>query len=129
MTIHLTLVGDVPSLKNSRVFLRKGTRPCFAPSDAYIAWHTEQALAVRVQTQELQAFARFPYEKCAIQMKFWSSTMRRADLDNKAQSVADLLTDCGVISDDSWHVVPDLHLLYMGKDKENARVELTIKQL
>ena len=111
------------------MFIRRGTRHYFAPSDAYVAWHTEQCVAVKVQMQTLQGIARFPFEKCAIKMCFWSSTLRHADLDNKTSSCLDLLTDCGVIRDDSWHHVPDLHLLCMGKDKASARVELTIETL
>ena len=71
----------------------------------------------------------FPIAKARITMRFWSSTLIRQDLDNKASAALDLLVDCGVLADDSWHVVPELHLFYMGKDKSCARVEIVIQAL
>ena len=62
----------------------------------------------------------------AIQLIFYPSTKRKGDLDNKATSVLDLLTDDGIIPDDNWYAVPELNLKFGGKDKDNPRCEITI---
>lgn len=49
-----------------------------------------------------------------------------ADLTNKAESVMDLLVDCGIIVDDSWQVVEKLTLRIGGIDKKNPRVVVEI---
>lgn len=62
----------------------------------------------------------------AIDMIFYPSTRRRADLDNKATGVLDLLVDCQIIPDDSWWVIPKFTLMLGGLDRTNPRVEITI---
>ena len=51
---------------------------------------------------------------------------RKTDLTNKAESVMDLLVDCGVIEDDSWQFVPKLYLSCLGTDKEKPGATIWI---
>ena len=60
-----------------------------------------------------------------IKAEFWLPDNRKTDLSNKIESVMDLLVDNGIIEDDSWQIISDLHLIANGIDKENPRVVIT----
>ncbi len=64
--------------------------------------------------------------KLIVELLFYSSTARGEDLDNKANSIMDLLVKAKIIPDDNWNVIPKLILEYGGKDKDNPRCEITI---
>ena len=51
---------------------------------------------------------------------------RKADLSNKAESIMDLLVDAGIIKDDNWFEIPDLHLVRADIDRENPRAVVII---
>jgi Holliday junction resolvase RusA-like endonuclease len=59
-------------------------------------------------------------------MVFLMPDARRTDLTNKAESVADLLVDNGIIKDDSWQVIDEMLLRCDGIDRKNPRVEITL---
>lgn len=64
--------------------------------------------------------------KLILELVFYPATKRKADLDNRAGSILDLLVDAQIIPDDSWLTVAELHLKFGGHDKENPRCEITI---
>ena len=105
--IFITLVGRVPSKKNSRITTRTGRS---FPSKAYSAWHVDAS------SQLLGApIPRIKPEKVeSIHIRFWSADKRKFDLTNKAESIMDLLVDNDIILDDNFSVVPKLSLDYMG---------------
>ena len=118
--MKLTIYGDVPSKKNSKqIFRNRATgKPFIKSSERYEAWHR----------QALPQLHRTPRAKdiTAIAICFYPATKRRSDLTNKAESIMDLLVDAGVIEDDNWFVVPDIHPKFGGVDKENPRAEVEI---
>ena len=132
-TFTFTIGGDVASKKNSQRGVIRGGKYYRIPSRQHEEWHTraswELKQRMRSLTGETMQDYAFPIAKCVITMRFWSSSLRRFDLDNRATSTLDLLVDCGVLKDDSWHVVPELRLFYMGRDREKARVEIAIEPI
>jgi Holliday junction resolvase RusA-like endonuclease len=98
-----TLSGAVPSKKNSKRIVRAGKRVLIIPSKNHYLWHKEALKDLLSQGIE-------QIDKCTIDIRFIFGDMRRADLSNKAESIMDLLVDAGIIKDDNWQVVNDLHL-------------------
>lgn len=122
--LKITIHGETPSKKNSRITLRNGMT---IPSKRYREWHKKAREDVFVQclAQSNGSGFALPIEKCRVAMTFWHGDLRRRDSDNGATSVLDLLTDCGIIRDDNWRVVRRL-LIENEYDKGNARVEVEI---
>jgi Holliday junction resolvase RusA-like endonuclease len=122
MTVHtFELFGKVPSKKNSKRRIKRGSHIFMVPSEAHEVWHTEQMLAMRRRW----VAPAIPKVKCVI-LSFYFGDNRGNDLSNKAESVMDLLVDTGVLEDDSWQVVGRLDLRSMGIDKDNPRVKITL---
>lgn len=119
--LKFTLTGDVPSKKNSKRILwnRKTGKPFIKSSEKHDEWHSRTL-------PQLFGIKRAQGQIKRIEMIFYSSSNRRADLDNRAASVLDLLTDASVIPGDDWFTVPELRLKYAGKDKTRPRVEIII---
>lgn len=113
----LTIPGPIPSKKNSRVLtVVNGKRRTF-PNAAYKKWHRRAKEAVYGQRLVNPSF---------IEIEFYWPDRRRRDMTNAAESIMDLMVDCGVFQDDSWEHVPRLLLTSAGIDKENPRAEISI---
>lgn len=61
-----------------------------------------------------------------IKITFYPSTMRAYDLTNKAESIADLLVDTGLLEDDNAYILGKVLLLHGEKDATNPRAEVVI---
>lgn len=94
------------------------------PSSAYTKWHKDASVQVRAQ-----GLAPITDQIQKIELVFRMPDNRRADLTNKAESVMDLLVDCGIIKDDCWQVVPYVHIRAEGIDRENPGVDVTISSV
>lgn len=92
------------------------------PSEAHEVWHEEQMWALKRQWPK--SLVLVLTRGCVL--TFFFADNRGSDLSNKAESVMDLLVDAGVIKDDKWQVIPDLHLKSGGIDKVNPRVEIEL---
>ncbi len=113
--------GDVPSKKNSRRAVKVG-RMCFTvPGKYHDSWYKEASKEMMVRQ-----FKGTPFTKASVIITLYPSTKRKGDLSNKAESVMDLLVDCGVIEDDNWYVVEDLYLRFGGVDKLNPRASVIL---
>ncbi len=64
--------------------------------------------------------------KVTIAYSFFVKDNRRRDLDNMASSCMDALVKAGLISDDSWQIVPKISISCAGIDKDNPRVIIDI---
>ena len=120
-TIKFTIQGRVPSKKNSRRAIYVKGRTIMIANKKYAEWHKDasaQLVAMRVGKAE---------GKLAITILLYPPDRVKGDLSNKAESVMDLLVDCGVIEDDNWFVVDELILRFGGIDKVNPRAEVTIE--
>lgn len=117
--ITYTILGSVPSKKNSRnLFVRNG-RIVNIPQKAYGEWHTDSLKQLKMPPKPLQTVKY-------VQLCFYSKDKRAYDLTNKAESVMDLLVDAGILLDDNYTVVPELTITYGGLCRENPRCEITI---
>ena len=118
----ITLTGRVPSKKKSRRAIYVHGRTIMIASKDYDAWH-------KAALEELEW--KWPKRLVIsapklISLVFFPPNKIRSDLTNKAESVCDLLVDAGIIPDDNWFVVPEIHLKLGGVDKANPRCEITI---
>lgn len=113
--MKITVLGRIPSKKNSRINTRSGRS---FPSSKYTAWHKDASNQIVSST---------PIMTQGITLKFWLPDHRRTDLTNKAESIMDLLVDNYKLEDDCWQITGDVHLVPMGVDKENPRCEIEYK--
>jgi hypothetical protein len=116
--MQITLLGRVPSKKNSRnAYCIKG-RAILAPNKDYVKWHKEVSLQLPKPPKE---------EFHNIHFTLYAPDKRAGDLSNKFESVADLLVNNKIIKDDNWFVLENVCLLFGGVDRDNPRciIELT----
>jgi len=115
--------GRIPSKKNSLRRIRRGNRTFTVSSEKHQEWHDSATIQVAMQNIE-------PYKGVSsVLIDFYMPDNRKADLTNKAESLMDLLVDCGVIVDDCWQKVPSIILNFVEIDKLNPRAEIWIKKL
>ena len=119
MISKITIKGRIPSLKNSRNCFVRGGRMINIPSKQYSAFHKEALKHMPKSPRNIEKVH-------SMKLDFWAPDKRAGDLDNKTASIMDLLVDANVLKDDNWYIVPRIILVFMGVDKENPRVELTI---
>jgi hypothetical protein len=87
------------------------------PSTKHQEWHKDAVEQLKcVQSVENTKEVIFTY---------YAPDMRKGDLSNKWESVADLLVDVGIIEDDNWFILPSVLMKFGGVDKENPRAEVT----
>lgn len=87
------------------------------PSKKYKAW--------------LVACPRLPnlqLSNISIHYRFFFPDNRMRDMENNVKCVSDYLVKCGVIVDDCWQIVNEMHLTHGGIDKKNPRVEIDIME-
>lgn len=96
-TVEITLKGNIPSKKNSRINLRSGVS---VPNNKFTQWQNDAIMDVRRQTRQ-----RF-YKPVSIELIVYFGTMGKADLDNRLTSVLDMLVEALVLRDDKWQDVP-----------------------
>ena len=111
----LILHGRVPSKKNSKRRIQRGARVFMVPSAQHEAWHDVQMNALRVWPHGM-----IHPEK--VTLDYTAPDRRRADLSNKTESVMDLLVDAGILEDDNWFVIGDIHMRLVGVSNEKASV-------
>lgn len=70
-----------------------------------------------------------PILSASVTMTFFAENRRRFDLSNAAESVMDLLVDAEILADDSWAVVPQLHLYFGGVDRLSPRAIIDLNRL
>ena len=118
--IKFQLKGNTPSKKNSKNIIYAKGRMMVIPSQKHKDWHEEQMWVMKSLKISLQT------KPVMIAMTFFADSKRRGDLDNKAASILDLLTDAGVLEDDDWFHVPNVILNFGGVvDKPRCEIELT----
>lgn len=118
MKSTIIVIGNIPSKKNSKRIFCRGKYPTVLPSKKHEEWHEELMWQLKGQ-KKIENIEK-------INITFYPSTKRKADLTNKAESIMDLLVDADIIEDDNWFVVGELNLIFGGKDKENPRAEIEI---
>lgn len=105
--MRIIINASTPSKKNSRINTRSGRS---FPSSKYTAWH---------KIASSQLLGASPFRTNLLTLTFVSGDNRKFDLTNKAESIMDLLVDCGLIDDDNYSIIPELHLRYGGMERNN----------
>lgn len=101
------------------IFVRNG-KMVNLPQKRYQEWH-------KYASETLKNAPRLNENIKAVLLRIYGENRRKFDLTNKAESIMDLLVDCGILLDDNYEVVPNLTLIYGGVSKENPRCEIEIK--
>jgi len=122
--MKITLQGEVPSKKNSRINTKSGRS---FPNQRYMKWHNAvvSQLNYMLLTKQLISFEGM---KVKMTVTFWHDTLRRRDSDNQLSSILDTLVDAKILSDDNWKVIPEKHI-YDKYEKDNARCEIEIEPI
>lgn len=120
--VKFEMQGDIPSKKNSRIFVSGGRGGFTVPGAFHQKWHKEMMSAVKGVR-----FGEIPFTKAEVEIVFYPSTKRAGDLTNKAESIMDFLVDCGILSDDNWNVCSKLTLEFGAVDRVNPRAVVTLK--
>lgn len=120
--MKLTVLGDVPSLKNSKqIFTNRTTgKPFITSSNNSKVWQAEAKRQLQEQFRGLSV-TDYPIN---IAMTFYYGTKRRKDLDNSCSGVMDALVASGIIIDDDVAHIDTISLSFGGYDKLNPRVEI-----
>lgn len=98
--IELTLTGNIPSKKNSRINLKSGVS---IPSAKFTAWQNDAIWQIKQQKRK-----RF-VKPVRLEVTVYFGTNARADLDNRITSILDMLVEAMVLQDDKWQYVPEIH--------------------
>ena len=115
--MKLTLTGNIPSKKNSRINTRTGKS---FPSVDYQRWQNDAIW--QVVAQKIQWFR----EPVRLDVVLFFGKRGRADMDNKLSSILDMLVKAEVLLDDSWEYVPEISLKAVyRKGEAGAEVEFT----
>ena len=121
----ITLDGETPSKKNSRINTRSGRS---FPNKRYQEWHSQAvgALLALIANGKIGRIA----DGTAVRLTatFFHGDLKRRDSDNQISSVLDTLVDAGILPDDSWKVVPEKHI-YDRLEKGNARCVVDIEEI
>jgi Holliday junction resolvase RusA-like endonuclease len=117
--MEITILGRIPSKKNSKIMVCRGRYPILLPSAKYQEWHKDAS-------KQLTGAHRGKICPTMIEIKVFSPDSRKSDLTNKAESIMDLLVDNGVLEDDNWFCCPNISLKFGGTDKDNPRAEIKI---
>lgn len=103
--IRMIIKGETPSKKNSRIQLPNGRN---IPGKKYQQWHKDamsQAVAQKKLLQQLPVT-----REVVIHLDFVHGDQRRRDSDNGTSSILDLLVDAGILEDDKWQIVRQIHI-------------------
>lgn len=97
----ITLQGETPSKKNSRINTRSGRS---FPNKKYMEWQKNAIEHIRaLGIKGINSEAKTRYE---IKMTFYHGDKRRRDSDNAVSSIFDMLVKSGILPDDNWQVIP-----------------------
>ena len=124
-TLKITILGRIPSKKNSKQLIYNGGRAFLIPSKKHKEWHEDASLQLLAR----RWIPKKPIENAKVEMIFFAPDRIKADSTNKGESVMDLLVDNFVLKDDNWFLIGDLHFKFGGVDRENPRVEITIEDV
>lgn len=99
----------IPTMDDYRELLKK-TRAIIVPSSRHQRWHLKTSEDIKYQMA--RAYPRleknglsFPLTNCSMSIYHYWKDKKLRDLGNRMESVADLIKDCSLISDDNDQVL------------------------
>ncbi len=123
----ITLNGETPSKKNSRINTRSGRS---FPNKRYTKWHDMivSELSFLIARKQIEKIPEG--RQVILTVTFCHGDFKRRDSDNQLSSVLDTLVDAEILPDDNWKIIPEKHI-YDVYEKNNAycRIELVIKEV
>ncbi len=122
--LKFILIGETPSKKNSRITLKNGKT---IPNKNYQNWHENAWYSVIGQRRILEGQGeQFPIDsEIILFVSFTHGDLKRRDSDNGLSSILDLLVDSGIIKDDNWQIVTNVHVSNQ-YDKNKPKCEIQI---
>lgn len=123
-SMKITLMGETPSKKNSRINTRSGRS---FPNQRYVKWHDRVISELHVLLLQKQ-IRKFEGVKVKMTVTFFHDSFRRIDSDNQLSSILDTLVDAGILEDDNWKVIPR-KIINDEYDKNNARCEIILEEI
>ena len=117
----ITLQGETPSKKNSRINTRSGRS---FPSKRYTEWHNDAMKQIKRQ----QYYKVLPTEQIKLIVTFYHGDYRRRDSDNQLSSILDMLVDVGILPDDSWKIIPHKEIIDK-YEKDNPHCVIEFRKL
>lgn len=122
------LLPPVTKKNSQRIFVnRKTGKPFIVPSEKFKEYETAAEWFVRSAMNRTSQ--NFPIDfPVNIQCLFYMPTRRRCDLTNLLEAADDIMVHCGLLSDDSFHIIRSHDGSRVLFDKENPRTEITITE-
>lgn len=121
--------GQVTGKKNSKVIAinRSTGRPFVRMNDKAKAQEREMVENFRydMQINNLRPMD-FQDKRIEVSVEVWNKDKRKHDLDNQVSTILDALVKAEVLPDDSQDTVQKITAEYMGVDKEDPHVYITI---
>mgnify|MGYP000353078990 FL=1 len=123
--LNVTIVfnGRILSKKNNQTTIPKGNKRIIVPSAKYNLWEKD-AIEDALYGIEPITWKRF---KC--EMILFAPDLANADLSNKWEGLADSMVKAGIVPDDNWWLMSEVHLKFGGLDRENPRAVVKIWKL
>lgn len=121
----ITLDGETPSKKNSRINTRSGRS---FPSARYQKWHSQAVSSLLALLAKKKVRRIETGTAVRLTATFFHGDLKRRDSDNQLSSVLDTLVDAGILPDDSWRIVPEKHI-YDRLEKGGARCVVEIEEI
>jgi Holliday junction resolvase RusA-like endonuclease len=114
--IHLTLLGQVPSLKNRKQLFIRGGKPAMVSNKLHRDWEIDALWQLKGKA----VVTDYPATLTCI---FYNGDKRKRDNSNMLDSVQDVLVKAGILEDDNCWLL-DVGGLHSEYDKDNPRVEI-----
>ena len=116
-----TLKGTVPSKKNSKQISCRGGKPLVRVSKNYKEWHDKAVYELAMQNKD-----GYVITKCdLIKVCFYVKDKRKRDLDNGLASILDTMVDAGILEDDNYYIVPEIHIRYEASEESYVEIEIS----
>jgi Holliday junction resolvase RusA-like endonuclease len=122
--ITLTVLGQIPSGKNSVIITRTGLR---FPAKRFVTWRKDALEQLEPQIAKITLPLPLD-EPCNVTVDYVASDMRRRDVPGMIDALWHLLEKANVITDDKYLGGHGANVVFVnrGKDKENTGVTITI---
>lgn len=114
--------GNTPSKKNQKQIVYVRGRPLILPSKLHEAWHKDALNQLKLARIEALGLEDIQIIICTV----YPPTLRKYDLSNKFESIADLLVDYGLLADDNADILSKVLIFNGGKDASNPRAEVVL---
>lgn len=110
--LNIKLTGNIPPKKNSRQTFVKNGRLINIPSQRYKDWHKDATTQLIAQKCPKLGLAGV-----YIEYQLFAKDKRAKDASNTIESINDLLVDYGMLKDDNWFTIEEMHVLPVIVDK------------